>query len=497
MRNRIKYLPLQDRVVSSKEAAAVIQNGMTVAFGGYTSSGYPKAVARELAERKKTEKEFKIFMLSGSVNGYLETLLGDAKILSGKAPMIESRSLAKLSNEGKIRYVEQQMNKMPELVAQGAFGKIDVAVVEALRITKEGGIVPTSSIGLLPSILQYAEKIIVEINMAQPAELEELHDIYIPKRYPGREPIPLVSVNQRIGISSIPVDPEKICCIVESEELDDFPEYTPANSNITSVVERLLEFLETECKRNYGGKLPPVQTGFGNLANEIARGLGNSKFRELEFFCGGMQESSLALIAEGKVKAASTGSIQMTSKVQKMLKEHWKTFRDTTVIRNIDVTNTGEVIHRLGVFALNSAIEMDIYGNVNSSHITGSRVVNGLGGGANFAQNAQLSVMLMVSENKKGAISTIVPMVSHQDISEHDIDVVVTENGIADLRGKDDIERAYLIIQNCASPLYRPLLSDYIERAIKENGGHHPQNPHEAFEWHRRFKEHGTMLINP
>lgn len=489
-------MPLQERIVSPKEAAAVIQNGMTVAFGGYTSSGYPKVVAKELVEHKKNEKNFKIFMLSGSVNGYLETMLGEAGILSRKAPMLESRSLAKLANEGKIHYVEQQMNKMPDLVAQGAFGKIDVAVVEALQITKEGGIVPTSSVGLLPAILEYAEKIIVEINTVQPMELEKLHDIYIPEHYPNRQPIPLTSVNQRIGSSFIPVDPEKICCIVESKELDDFPESMPANPKLTTVVDRLLEFLKRECKKNYGGKLPPIQTGFGNLADEIARGLGNSNFRELEFFCGGMQESGLALIAEGKVKAASTGSIQMTSKVQKMLREYWSLFHNTTVIRNIDITNTGEVIHRLGIFALNSAIEMDIYGNVNSSHITGNRVVNGLGGGANFAQNAQLSVMLMVSENKKGAISTIVPMVSHQDISEHDIDVVVTENGVADLRGKDDLERAHLIIQNCASPLYRPLLSDYLERAVKEGGGHHPQNPCEAFEWHRRFKERGTMLMN-
>ena len=153
------------------------------------------------------------------------------------------------------------------------------------------------------------------------------------------------------------------------------------------------------------------------------------------------------------------------------------------------------MIQRLGVFALNSGIEADIYGNVNSSHIAGTRVVNGIGGGANFAQNAELSVLVLVSENKKGAISTIVPMVSHQDISEHDIDVVVTENGVADLRGKDELERAHLVIENCASPRYRPLLKDYLQQAVREKGGQHPQNPFEAFQWHKRLKETGTMYI--
>ncbi len=139
---------------------------------------------------------------------------------------------------------------------------------------------------------------------------------------------------------------------------------------------------------------------------------------------------------------------------------------------------------------------MDIYGNVNSSHIAGSRVVNGIGGGANFAQNSGLSVMLMPSISKGGAISNIVPMVSHQDISEHDIDIVVTENGLADLRGLDEAERADVIIKNCASDIYQDQLSKYLLKAREECGGHHPQLPQEAFEWYTRLKTKKTMLEN-
>ena len=62
-----------------------------------------------------------------------------------------------------------------------------------------------------------------------------------------------------------------------------------------------------------------------------------------------------------------------------------------------------ETIGRMGIIALTSGIEMDMYGNVNSSHIAGTQVVNGLGGGANFAENAALSILLMPSENKGGA----------------------------------------------------------------------------------------------
>lgn len=77
-----------------------------------------------------------------------------------------------------------------------------------------------------------------------------------------------------------------------------------------------------------------------------------------------------------------------------MLKEAPALFKERSVLRNIEITNAGEVIQRLGVFAINSAIETDIYGNVNSSHIAGNRVVNGIGGGANFAQNAELSILV-------------------------------------------------------------------------------------------------------
>jgi len=495
MEDRVECSLLRRRIISPEEAAAVIQNGMTVAFGGYTSSGYPKVVARELARRKKTGEELQIFMLSGSMNGYLEALLNDCGIISRRSPMLSNPELAKKANQGAVHYVEQQMNKMPGLLQQGAFGQIDVAVIEALAVTDEGGIIPTSSVGLDPHLLECAKKIIIEINTAQPIELKGLHDIFMPGKYPRRRSIPITSVNQKIGSDYMQVDISKICGIVASSEPDEVPAPSKVSPQTVAAVEHLLEFLEIECKRNYNGSLPPIQTGFGSIADEIARGLGRSRFRELQLFCGGMQEADLALIAQGCVSAASAGSMQMTPAVIEMLRNHKQLFHSTTMIRNIDVTNAGETIRRLGIFAVNSGIEMDIYGNVNSSHIAGNRVVNGLGGGANFAQNAELSILLLVSENKQGAISTIVPMVSHQDISEHDIDIVITENGVADLRGKDDLERARLIINNCAGFGYQSMLADYLDRAVKEVGGHHPQDPFEAFSWHKRLKETGTMKL--
>ena len=110
-----------------------------------------------------------------------------------------------------------------------------------------------------------------------------------------------------------------------------------------------------------------------------------------------------------------------------------------------------EIIRRLGVIAMNGMIEADIYGNVNSTHVMGSRIQNGIGGSGDFARNGYLSIFMAPSTAQKGTISTIVPMVSHVDHTEHDVQVVVTEQGLADLRGLSPRQRAHLIIEKCAS----------------------------------------------
>jgi len=336
-----------------------------------------------------------------------------------------------------------------------------------------------------------ADQIIVEINAAQPEVLRDLHDIYIPAAAPDTQPIPLVSANQRIGESGIPVDPKKIGHIVET----DLPERLgpqPAGTAVTkSIAGHLFNFLELEVRKT--GHLPPIQTGFGSIADSIADAFQHSSFRNLQFFCGGITEPVLELLVSGKATALSTGGLGMSERVEQILDET-PNLSDHLVIRNGDISNSAEVIGRLGLVALNTGIEMDVYGNVNSSHIAGSRVVNGIGGGASFAQNAGLSVMLIPSVAKGGAISNIVPMVSHQDIGEHDVDVVVTEHGVADLRGLDDGERADAIVAHCASDAYRGQLAAYLKTAREQCGGHHPQLPEVAFGWYRRLKEEGTML---
>ncbi len=480
-----------NRISTAEEAAASIRDGITVAMSGYAMAGYPKAVVEALVQRKQSGEDLSFELVTGANVPWLDESLGAEELVTRRVPMVASRTLAAQANSGSLSYVEQQMSKMPRLLRNRSFGRIDVAVVEALGFDEDGDLIPTSSIGMTHYLMDAADEVIVEINAAQPEVLRTLHDIHIPAAPPNTQPIPLVRTNQRIGEKGIPVDPKKVRHIVETN----IPERMgpqPAGTAVTKrIADHLFNFLDLEVQKT--GHLPPIQTGFGSLADSVADAFQQSSFRDLQFFCGGITEPVLELLASGKATALSTGGLGMSERVEQILTDT-PDVSDHLVIRNGDVTNNAEVIGRLGLVALNTGIEIDIYGNVNSSHIAGSRVVNGIGGGASFAQNAGLSVILIPSVAKGGAISNIVPMVSHQDINEHDVDVVVTEHGVADLRGLDDGERADAIIADCVSDAYRGQLKAYLQTARAQCGGHHPQLPEVAFGWYRRLKEEGTML---
>jgi len=485
-------MKLESKKATAQKAAAFIKDGMTVAMSGWAMAGYPKAVPEALVQRKQSGEALAVNLVTGANVPWLDEKLGKEGIILRRAPMIASRTLAAQANKGSLHYVEQQMNKMSKLLRSGSFGRIDVAVVEALCFDDEGRLIPTSSLGMTHYLLDAAESVIVEINKAQPEILGTLHDIYIPALLPDTKPIPLVRNEQRIGEGGIAFDESKVVCIVET----DIPERMGAENKGTDITEKIAAHLFNFLKLEYADwnrKLPPVQLGFGSIADSIADAFRHSDFQDLQFFCGGVTEPVLELLASGRAAAVSTGGIGMSERVETILAET-PNIRERLILRNGDITNSAEIISRLGLLTLNTGIEMDIYGNVNSSHIAGSRVVNGIGGGAGFAQNAGLSVVLIPSKAKGGAVSGIVPMVPHLDICEHDVDIVVTENGLADVRGLDDIERAEVIIETCASEVYREQLKTYLHRAIELCGGHHPQLPDEAFAWYRRLKDEGSMV---
>jgi succinyl-CoA:acetate CoA-transferase len=257
----------------------------------------------------------------------------------------------------------------------------------------------------------------------------------------------------------------------------------------------LLDFLAHEVRR---GRLPPallpLQSGVGNVANAVLAGLDDGPFRPLTAYTEVIQDGMLQLLRSGTLAVASATAFSLSPAGMDELIANLAAYREQIVLRPQEISNHPEVVRRLGCLAINGMIEADIYGNVNSTHVMGSSIQNGIGGSGDFARNAYISMFVTPSTAKGGAISCIVPMISHVDHTEHDVHVIVTEQGLADLRGQAPRRRARQIIDKCAHPGYRPALQDYFDRAMAGAPGRH--TPHlldEALSWHVGYLRDATM----
>ena len=484
---------LKHKYMDAEHAAAFITDGMTIAVSGYSMAGYPKAVLQQLVQRKREGDPLKLNVISGANIPWVDELLSAEDIIAQRAPMCAHRNLSRQVNSAQVILSEQQMCDMPSLLQKKKFGPIDVAVIEALGFDAQGRLIPTTSVGMTQHLIDTADAIIVEINSGYPNYLQGLHDIYHVGVYPHRKPIPLEAPAQRIGDTGFVIDPDSIIGIVETNISEVHKQsQVRLSEESEAAAAHLCAFLEQEYA-SWQGKLPPIQSGFGMIADAVAKALGSSSFHDLEFFCGGVSPAILQLLASGKAAAVSTGGIVLDEPTDVLL-SGMSDLAQRLVIRNGDITNSAEIVSRLAVIAVNTGIEVDIYGNVNASHIAGSTVVNGIGGGADFAHNADLSVVLIPSTAKGGAISSIVPMVAHQDICEHDVDVLITEHGVADLRGLSDHQRSEAIIEHCTAGVYQKQLRAYRQSANNLCANHHPQLPDQAFAWYRNLKEKKTMI---
>ena len=494
-KTRLRCKELESKVMTAQEAAKIFENDMVVGASGFTPAGYPKAVPIELAKRAENGEEIGITLITGaSVGPELDKELAVSGVMKRRFPYQTTNECRNAINEGKIKYQDMHLSHVPQWVKYGYFGEMDIAIVEAVAITEDGGIVPSTSIGNSATFIENAKKVIVEINTSQPAELEGIHDIYLPQAPPNREPIPLVSVSQRIGTTYIPCDKEKIAAIVFTDISDSTRAVAPIDDTSRKMAQNLIKFLKEEVRL---GRLPenllPLQSGVGSVANAVLGGLCDSDFENLEVYSEVLQDSVLDLINANKVKFSSGTSITLSPHRLPGFYEEFDKYKDKMILRPQEISNHPEVARRLGVIAMNTAIEVDIYGNVNSTHIMGSRMMNGIGGSGDFTRNAYLSIFTTESIAKNGDISSIVPMVSHHDHTEHDVMVIVTEQGVADLRGLCPQERAEAIIENCAHPDYKEKLRDYYNRAKEGKFKHTPHLLKEALSWHEKFLETGNM----
>ena len=490
---RIRYNALKNKITDAQTAAKHIKDGTNLYISGFTA-GYPKLIPLELARRAKAGEKFKVNLAAGASTGdKVDTLLAEAGVISWRRPYMSSHSMRKLINENEIYFKDDHLSRLSEQVRAGNWGKADVVVVEAIAITGKGNVIPSMSVGNTPTFLRKAEKIIIEL-CSEPLEMEGIHDIFIPEDPPYRMPIPIYRTADRIGKPFIEMDPNRVVAILFSQEEDSHAVFAEPGDVSRRIAEHILDFVQHEIENERLSPYLPWQSGVGDVANAVLSGfMENSFFRTIDIYSEVLQDAVLDLIDLGIVRSASGSSLTLSQKGRKRFFNEIYRYKEKMVLRPVEISNSPEVIRRLGVIAVNTAIEVDIYGHVNSTHVMGSQMMNGIGGSGDFLRAGALTFIVTPSTAKDGRISAIVPMVSHVDHNEHSVDVVVTEHGLVDTRPLTPRQVAEAVIKKCAHPDYRDLLWDYYDRAVKTNGGHEPHLLNEAFNFHHRFLTTGSM----
>ncbi|MDR1591474.1 MAG: acetyl-CoA hydrolase/transferase family protein [Prevotellaceae bacterium] len=485
------------KVLTADQAAAYINHGDIVGFSGFTPAGSPKevpsAIARRAEEAHNRGEAYKIGIYTGASTGdSLDGALGRANAIQFRTPYQSCKDSRAVINSGDAHYFDMHLSHLAQELRYGFMPKPKFAVVEACDVTDDGEIVPTSGVGILPTICRLADHIIVELNVAAPKALRGIHDIFEPNDPPCREAIPVYHVSDRNGLPYTKVDPAKILCVVHTNRPNEVDSFTPIDETTAQIGRNVADFLAAEIK---AGRIPksflPIQSGVGNIANAVLASLGsNQDIPDFEMYTEVIQDSVIDLMKQGRVKFASGCSLTVSKAVLSEVYADMEFFKKRIVLRSQEISNNPEVARRLGLITINTALEADIFGNINSTHVLGTKMMNGIGGSGDFTRNAYISIFTTPATAKGGNISAIVPMVSHIDHSEHSVKILITEYGVADLRGKSPIERAYTIIEKCVAPEYKELLHRYLATAPQ---GHTPLNLNTCFAMHRALAETGDM----
>ena len=513
LHNRIRKSSLHAKITTVDQVIPLFKNGMNLGWSGFTPAGYPKMVPIALADHVEKHQlqgklKFNLF-IGASVGAETEDRWAALDMIDRRWPYQTGKNIQAGINEGRIRMGDRHLSMFAQDLGYGFYtkdngGRLDIGIIECSAITENGELVLTASCGAVPEIAQIADRFIIEINTSIPS-FEGLHDIIDPVNPPRRLPYLISRVDDRAGSPYVRIDTDRIVAIVESDRPDNGRSFSEQDDTSAAIANNIIDFFSAEVK---AGRLPknllPLQSGVGSIANAVIGGLAAGPFTGLKVWTEVLQDTMLDFFDSGKLDFASTVSLSFSKEGFKRFYANWDKYSSKVLMRQLSIANHPEPIRRLGCIAMNTPIEFDIYAHANSTLVGGTRMINGIGGSGDFLRNAYLSIMHTPSarptKTDPTGITCVVPHVPHVDHTEHDLDVMVTEQGLADLRGLDPKTRAQCIIDNCAHPDYKPLLQDYLDRATKDclarKAGHEPQMLDRVFKMQVNLAKQGTMKID-
>ncbi|TRO80335.1 acetyl-CoA hydrolase/transferase C-terminal domain-containing protein [Desulfuromonas acetexigens] len=511
LESRVRRKSLLSKVCKAEDTIKYFQAGQNLLWSGFTPAGYPKEVPIALANHVKANNlqgkmKFNLF-IGASVGAETENVWAELDMIDRRWPYQTGKNIAAGINAGRIRMGDKHLGLFAQDISYGFYtenGRYDIGIIEVSAITEDCGLALTTSCGIVAEAINLCDKIIIEVNTGQPS-FEGMHDIHMQQKPPHRAPFLITEAGSRIGTPYVPCDPDKIIAVVESKRRDKGRAFADEDDTSAAIAGHIMDFFTHEIKK---GRLPenllPLQSGVGSIANAVIGGLAKGPFSDLTVFTEVLQDTMLDFFDGGNLKVASACSLSLSEDPGfPRFFDNWEKYFDKIILRPLSISNAPEPIRRLGCIAMNTPVEIDIFAHANSTLVGGTRMINGIGGSGDYLRNGYLKMMhtpsARPSKTDPTGISCVVPHCSHIDHTEHDLDCVITEQGLADLRGLAPKDRARKIIEKCAHPDYKDQLTEYLKIAEKEclakGVGHEPQLWDRAFKMHLNLAQNGTMKV--
>lgn len=331
--------------------------------------------------------------------------------------------------DGRTALIPKQYHALYRYLAEDL--DVDVAVIQVGPARADGAFPQGLGVDSQPAVLDKAKLVIAEVNRSMP-----------------------------VGGNAPPVPPGRVDIAVEVD-------HAPCELKIGAVTDDVQAVAHNVARLVRDGDC--IQIGIGTLPVAVLRAL--STKNDLGIHSGMLADGMPELVDRGNVtgrrKTIDTGVILGGVSMGSQALYDWTVGRDDIVYRPISYTHDSALIGRIDNFvSINSGLEIDLFGQLNAETVAGMQV-SGTGGSVDFMRGAARSrggrsIVALTATARRGALSRIVAGIERGSIVtglRTDIDHVVTEFGVADLRNLPVHQRPDALIE-IAAPAFRDELRE-------------------------------------